>query len=356
VPVPFWMRAPGECPGTYALEVAMDELAVACGIDPIELRIRNEPDVDPETGHPWSDRRLVECLQSGAERFGWAPRDPTPGIRRDGEWLVGTGVASAVYPAMIQPGNSARIEHVAPGRFAVQIGAVDIGTGTWTALTQIAADALGCDLDAIDLQIGDTDLPAASVEGGSSGISSWGRAIVAAAQQFRHDHGADPAVGVATTADAPENEEAQNYAMYSFGAHFAEARVSRHTGEIRVSRMLGVFSIGRAINPTTLRSQLIGGMTMGLSMALHEESVRDHRFGHVVTQDLASYHISSHADIPDIDAIWLDDVDEHSNPMGSRGAGEIGIVGSPAAVVNAIYHATGVRVRDLPVTCDALLT
>jgi xanthine dehydrogenase YagR molybdenum-binding subunit len=356
VPVPFWMRAPGECPGMYALEVAMDELAVACGIDPIELRIRNEPDVDPETGHPWSDRRLVECLQTGAKRFGWASRDPTPGVRRDGEWLIGTGVASAVYPAMIQPGNSARIEHVAPGRFAVQIGAVDIGTGTWTALTQIAADALGCDLDAIDLQIGDTDLPAASVEGGSSGISSWGRAIVAAAQQFRHDHGADPAVGVATTADAPESEEAQNYAMYSFGAHFAEARVSRHTGEIRVSRMLGVFSIGRAINPTTLRSQLIGGMTMGLSMALHEESVRDHRFGHVVTQDLASYHISAHADIPDIDAIWLDDVDEHSNPMGSRGAGEIGIVGSPAAVVNAIYHATGVRVRDLPVTCDALLT
>jgi xanthine dehydrogenase YagR molybdenum-binding subunit len=356
VPVPFWMRAPGECPGMYALEVAMDELAVACGIDPIELRIRNEPDVDPETGHPWSDRRLVECLQTGAERFGWAPRDPTPGVRRDGEWLIGTGVASAVYPAMIQPGNSARIEHVAPGRFAVQIGAVDIGTGTWTALTQIAADALGCDLEAIDLQIGDSDLPAASVEGGSSGISSWGRAIVAAAQQFRHDHGADPAVGVATTADAPENEEAKNYAMYSFGAHFAEARVSRHTGEIRVSRMLGVFSIGRAINPTTLHSQLIGGMTMGLSMALHEESVRDHRFGHVVTQDLASYHISAHADIPDIDAIWLDDVDEHSNPMGSRGAGEIGIVGSPAAVVNAIYHATGVRVRDLPVTCDALLT
>ncbi|MDT5331194.1 MAG: xanthine dehydrogenase YagR molybdenum-binding subunit [Mycobacterium sp.] len=356
VPVPFWMRAPGECPGMYALEVAMDELAVACGIDPIELRIRNEPDVDPETGHPWSDRRLVECLQTGAERFGWAPRDPTPGVRRDGEWLIGTGVASAVYPAMIQPGNSARIEHVAPGRFAVQIGAVDIGTGTWTALTQIAADALGCDLEAIDLQIGDSDLPAASVEGGSSGISSWGRAIVAAAQQFRHDHGADPAVGVATTADAPENEEAKNYAMYSFGAHFAEARVSRHTGEIRVSRMLGVFSIGRAINPTTLHSQLIGGMTMGLSMALHEESVRDHRFGHVVTQDLASYHISAHADIPDIDAIWLDDVDKHSNPMGSRGAGEIGIVGSPAAVVNAIYHATGVRVRDLPVTCDALLT
>ncbi|OBG23516.1 xanthine dehydrogenase [Mycolicibacterium celeriflavum] len=355
VPVPFWMRAPGECPGMYALEVAMDELAVACGVDPVELRIRNEPDVDPETGNPWSDRRLVECLRTGAERFGWTSRDPEPGTRCEGEWLVGTGVASSVYPAMNMPGNGARIECVAPGRYAVGIGAVDIGTGTWTALSQIAADSLGCELDAIDLQIGDTKLPAASVEGGSSGISSWGRAIVAAAQQFRRDHGDDPAVGVATTAEAPENEEAQNFGMYSFGAHFVEARVSRHTGEIRVSRMLGVFSVGRVINPVTLRSQLIGGMTMGLSMALHEESVRDPRFGHVVTRDLATYHISSHADVPAVEAMWLDDVDKHSNPMGSRGAGEIGIVGSAAAVVNAVYHATGIRVRDLPVMCDAVL-
>jgi xanthine dehydrogenase YagR molybdenum-binding subunit len=356
VPVPYWMRAPGECPGMYALEVAMDELAVACDIDPIELRMRNEPDVDPETGNPWSDRRLVECLTTGADRFGWAPRDPAPGVRRDGEWLVGTGVASSVYPAMIQPGNSARIEVVAAGRYAVQIGAVDIGTGTWTALTQIAADALGCEMSEIELQIGDTELPAASVEGGSSGVSSWGRAIVAAARAFRAEHGEQPPVGAASTADAPDNEEASDYGMYSFGAHFVEARVSRHTGEIHVSRMLGVFSVGRVINPITVRSQLIGGMTMGLSMALHEEGVRDHRFGHIVTQDLATYHISSHADIPQIDAIWLDSVDKHSNPMGSRGAGEIGIVGSAAAVVNAVYHATGVRVRDLPVLCDALLT
>jgi xanthine dehydrogenase YagR molybdenum-binding subunit len=356
VAVPFWMRAPGVCPGMFALEVAMDELAEACGIDPIEVRIRNDPDVDPETGNPWSDRRLVDCLQTGAERFGWTPRDPAPAKRSDGEWLIGTGVASAAYPAKVAPGNAARIEHLAAGRYAVQIGAVDIGTGTWTALTQIAADALGCEMTAIELQIGDTTLPSASVAGDSAGISSWGGAVVAAARQFRREHGEQPAVGASTTTEAPKNRDAENYRMYSFGAHFAEARVSRVTGEIRVSRMLGVFSIGRAINPTTLRSQLIGGMTMGLSMALHEESVRDHRFGHVVTQDLATYHISAHADIPDIDAIWLDSVDEHLNPMGSRGAGEIGIVGSPAAVVNAVYHATGVRVRDLPVTCDALLT
>lgn len=356
VPVPFWMRAPGECPGMFALEVAMDELAVACDIDPIELRIRNEPPVDPETGSPWSNRRLIECLQTGAERFGWAGRDPKPGNRCEGEWLIGSGVASAVYPAMVMPGNAARIEHAAPGRFVVQVGAVDIGTGAWTALAQIAADALGVELSAIDLQIGDTALPSASVAGGSSGITSWGRAIVAAARAFRHDHGEHPEVGVHTTAAATDaNEEAEKYGIYSFGAHFVEARVSRFTGEVHVSRMLGVFSVGRVINPTTLRSQLIGGMTMGLSMALHEDSVRDPRFGHIVTRDLATYHISAHADVPAIEAIALDDIDEHANPMGSRGAGEIGIVGSAAAVANAVFHATGVRLRDLPITCDALI-
>jgi xanthine dehydrogenase YagR molybdenum-binding subunit len=355
VPVPFWMRAPGECPGTYAVEVAMDELAVACGVDPIDLRVRNDPDVDPETGKPWSGRHLVECLRLGAERFGWASRDPSPAQQVAGDWYVGLGVASATYPAMQMPGNTARITYEAEGRYLVQIGAADIGTGTWTALTQIAADALGCGVAAVELQIGDSALPAASVAGGSSGITSWGRAIVAAARQFRRDHGDPAAIGATTVAEAPENPEADTFTMQSFGAHFVEARVNRDTGEIRVPRMLGVFSIGRAINARTLRSQLIGGMTMGLSMALHEESVRDPRFGHVVTQDFATYHISAHADVADIDAIWLDEADEHINPMGSRGAGEIGIVGSAAAVVNAVYHATGVRVRDLPVTLDKVL-
>lgn len=354
VAVPYWMRAPGECPGAFATEVAMDELAAACGVDPVELRIRNEPDVSPENGRPWSDRRLVECLRTGAERFGWAQRDPAPRTRRDGEWWVGTGVASAVYPAKNVPGSSARIEFVGGG-YRVQIGAADIGTGTGTALAQIAADALGVAVGEVDLRIGDTDLPKASVEGASSGLSSWGLAVCTAVEAFRRQHGSHPPVGAATVADAPEMTDAANYATFSFGAQFAEARVHRLTGEIRVSRMLGVFSVGRVVNPITLRSQLIGGMTMGLSMALHEESVRDHRFGHVVTQDFAGYHIACHADVPEVEAHWLDSVDTTLNPMGSRGAGEIGIVGSAAAVANAVHHATGTRVRDLPITCDALM-
>lgn len=355
VAVPFWMRAPGECPGTYAAEVAMDELAVAAGVDPVELRIRNEPDVDPETGNPWSGRHLVQCLRRGAEQFGWDARNSAADQQLSGDWYVGFGMASSTYPGMAMPGNAARITHAEQGRYTVEIGAADIGTGTWTTLTQIAADALGVDMDAVDLRIGDTDLPPASVAGGSSGLTSWGSAIVAAAQQFRHDHGEVPAVGVTTTAEGPESPGDQEYTVQSFGAQFVEARVNRDTGEIRVPRMLGVFDIGRAINTRTLRSQLIGGMTMGLSMALHEESVRDPRFGHVVTQDLASYHISSHADVEDIDAVWLDEPDEHLNAMGSRGAGEIGIVGAAAAVANAVYNATGVRVRDLPVTLDKVL-
>lgn len=354
VAIPFWMRAPGECPGTYAAEAAMDELAVACGIDPVELRIRNEPEVDPETGKPWSGRHLVECLRLGAERFGWETRNPTPGQQMSQDWFIGMGVASSTYPGMAMPGNAARITYAAEGRYAVAIGAADIGTGTWTTLTQIAADALGCGVDAVDLQIGDTDLPPASVAGGSSGMTSWGTAIATAAEQFRRDHGDPPAVGATTMAES-SGPESDDFTVQSFGAQFVEVRVHRDTGEIRVPRMLGVFDVGRAINGRTLRSQLIGGMTMGLSMALHEESVRDTRFGHVVTQDLATYHISSHADVEDVDAIWLNTPDEHFNVMGSRGAGEIGIVGAAAAVANAVYNATGVRVRDLPVTLDKVL-
>lgn len=354
VAVPSWMRAPGEMPGMFALEVAMDDLAEATGIDPIELRERNEPEVDPETGNPFNNRRLVECLHRGADLFGWQGRPTEPRATLEGDWWVGTGVASATYPCSFIPGNAARIVALDGGRYAVSIGAVDIGTGSRTVLVQIAADALGVDPDSVDLAIADTDLPMATVAGGSSGTNSWGTAITQTAQQFRADHGEHPDPGVETTTTADAYPDA-GHALHSFGAVFAETRVHRLTGEIRVPRLLGVYSVGRVINPVTARSQFLGGLTMGLSAALFEEAYQDPRFGHVVTQDLASYHVASHADVRDLRVEWLDDVDELSTPMGSRGIGEIGIVGTSAAIVNAASHATGVRVRDLPATADAFL-
>ncbi|MDX6301590.1 MAG: xanthine dehydrogenase YagR molybdenum-binding subunit [Nocardioidaceae bacterium] len=355
VPVPSWMRAPGEAPGMYGLESAMDELADACGIDPVELRVRNEPEKDPETGRPWSSRRLVECLRRGAERFGWDDRRP-PGSRREGDWLVGMGVASATYPGFTMPGSVASVTYRGEGRYDVRIGAADIGTGTWTTLAQIAADALGCPFECVHLEIGDTALPMATVEGGSSGMSSWGSTVVAAARTFRDKFGEDPGVGDSVSDSAPQKlPDAKKLAVHSFGAHFVEARVNVDTGEVRVPRMLGVFSCGRIVNPRTARSQFIGGMTFGISMALHEASVMDHRLGHIATRDLVDYHVPVNADVGDLEVLWLDEPDEHANPMGTKGIGEIGIVGSAAAVANAVHNATGIRVRDLPITPDKLV-
>ena len=355
VAVPSWMRAPGEMPGMFAQEVAMDELAVATGLDPIVLRERNDPEIDPETGKPFLCRRLVECLHRGAERFGWDARPAEPRATLDGEWWVGTGMAASTYPAMRQPGNAARVRALGEGRYAVSIGAVDIGTGARTVLTQIAADALGVGPHAIALEIADSLLPTASVAGGSSGTSSWGTAIVGAAQRFRADHGDSPDAGVETTAGAADDPEVEKWSTHSFGAVFAETRVNRWTGEVRVPRLLGVYSVGRIVNPMTARSQLLGGLVMGLSAALLEESHRDPRFGHVVTQDLATYHVASNADVRDLQVEWLAESDEVFTPMGSRGIGEIGIVGTAAAIANAAYHATGVRARAIPVTPDVFL-
>jgi xanthine dehydrogenase YagR molybdenum-binding subunit len=359
LPNNFIMRAPGEAPGMFALESAMDELAVAGGFDPIELRIRNEPTLDPDTGHPFSSRGLVACLRAGAKRFDWAPRDPTPGARRDGRWLVGTGVAASTYPVYEMPATAlVRVDR--DGRYIVQIDAVDIGTGAWTALTQIAADALEVPLERVHLEIGDSALPRAYLAGGSSGTGSWGWAIVDAARalraRLRDEHGGVVlAEGLEATGAFDANSEAQRFAMHAFGAQFAEVRVNADTGEVRVPRLLGVFAAGRIINPRTARSQFIGGMTMGLSMALHETSVMDPRAGQVVNHDLAEYHITASADVSSVEAHWLDEHDPYVNAMGSKGIGEIGIVGTAAAVVNAVHHATGVRVRDLPVTLDKLL-
>jgi xanthine dehydrogenase YagR molybdenum-binding subunit len=355
VPKPSWMRAPGETPGMFAGEVAMDELAVACGLDPVELRIRNEPERDPESGKPWGNRHLVECLREGARRFGWSSRDPRPGQRRERGWLIGSGVASSTYPRYVLMGSRATIRFGEDGRYRVRIGAADLGTGTWTTLTQIAADALSCAPESIRLEIGDTDLPHATVAGGSSGMSSWGWAIVAAARELRRRHGSRPPAGAEASAETPKEAADKTFAQHSFGAQFAEVRVNPETGEVRLTRMLGVFSAGRIINPRLARSQLIGGMTMGVSMALHEESVMDECLGQIVNHDLAGYHIATNADIVDLDATWLDEVDDRSTPMGSRGIGEIGIVGAAAAVANAVYHATGKRMRAVPITPDKLL-
>jgi xanthine dehydrogenase YagR molybdenum-binding subunit len=354
VPVPSWMRAPGECPGMFGPEVAMDELAELLGLDPIELRIRNEPEVDPDSGKPFSSRNLVACLREGAARFGWAERDPQPRSRRAGDWWVGAGVAASVYPTMRMPRSSATIRYTG-GRFVVEIGAADLGTGTWTTLPQIAADALGVDIEQVEVRIGDTDYPMASVAGGSTGMATWGSAIVEAARAFREKVGEHPSDGDEVDASIGPNPNTERYAMYAFGAQFAEAHVHVDTAEIRVPRLLGVFAAGRIINPRLARSQFIGGMTMGLSMALHEQSVLDPRFGHVVNHDLAEYHIATCADAAGVDAHWIDEHDPYVNPIGSKGIGEIGIVGTAAAVANAVHNASGVRVRHLPVTLDKLL-
>src|SRR6266446_5654896 len=359
VPVPTIMRAPGECPGMFALESAMDELAIACGLDPIELRIRNEPGVDPESGRPFSSRGLVVCLREGAQRFGWTQRDPQPRARRDGPWLIGTGVAASTYPSVQFPA-AALVQVDRAGHYLVRIDASDIGNGAWTVLTQIAADALEVPPERVHLEIGDSALPKAGAAGGSSGTASWGWAIVNAASalraRLREEYGgAVPAAGLEATGEVGDNPEAQHFSMHAFGAQFAEVRVDADTGEVRVPRLLGVFAIGRVINPKTARSQLLGGMTMGLSMALHEASVLDPRFGDFVNHDFAEYHIATNADVGTIDVTWIDEEDLHVNPLGAKGVGEIGIVGTAAAIANAVYHATGIRVRELPITLDKLL-
>jgi xanthine dehydrogenase YagR molybdenum-binding subunit len=359
VPTPSWMRAPGECPGMYALESALDELASACRVDPIDLRIANEPPVDPENGKPWSSRNLVACLRDGAERFGWADRDATPGVRRDGDWLVGTGVACSTYPTY-RSGSRAAVEAHRDGRFTVAVCGADIGTGARTILTQIAADALDVSPELIDVELGDSSLPRGPVAGGSMGTASWGAAVVRACETLRAKlaelGGVVPDDGVEALADTADEVAAlAKLARHAFGAQFAAVRVNPRTGEVRVPRLLGVFAAGRIVNPTLARSQFIGGMTMGLSMALFEQSLLDLEFGDYLNHDFAQYHVPTCADVLDIDAVWVDEHDDQLNPIGSKGIGEIGIVGTAAAIANAVHHATGVRVRRLPITPDRLI-
>ncbi|MGW3731286.1 xanthine dehydrogenase family protein molybdopterin-binding subunit, partial [Streptomyces sp. NPDC000851] len=357
VPTPTWMRAPGEAPGSFALESALDELAEKCGLDPIELRTRNEPEAGPVSGLPFSSRNLLACFQEGARRFGWADRDPRPGLRRDGRWLLGTGTAAASFGAGAAP-STAALTAEADGTFTVRITASDIGTGARTALTLIAADALEVAPDRVRVRIGDSDFGFAMIAGGSMGTRSWGWAIMAAAQELRERlalGGGIPPEGITVRSDtsAAVGALAQKE-RHSFGAQFAEVAVDVTTGEVRVRRMLGMFAAGRIVNPLTARSQFIGGMIWGISMALHEEAVRDRTSGGHVGADLAGYHVAAHADVPHIEADWVDDPDP-DDPVGIKGIGEIGIVGAAAAIANAVWHATGVRHRNLPIRPDRVL-
>ena len=352
IPSPSHCRAPGEAPGFFALECALDELAELVAVDPVDLRIRNEPSLDPDTGEEFSSRNLVACLRRGADRFGWWDRKPV----RKGRMLVGHGVASSMYPTFQAP-SSARVSITKAGSFSVSIAAVDMGTGARTALAQIAAEALGVDVDLVTVELGDSSLPWAIGGFGSMGTASWGHAVILACRELRELMGdgvsGEPLSAFARTDEAIASLEP--YSRHAYGAQFVEVAIDGYTREIRVTRHLGVFAAGRIINPKLARSQFIGGMTWGISMALHEHAVMDARFGDFVTKDLSSYHFSTSADIPSIEVEWIDEHDPHINPAGVKGIGEIGIVGTAAAIANAVHDATGVRIRDLPITLDKLL-
>ncbi len=390
-----FMRAPGESVGTFALECAVDELAAKLGMDPIELRIRNEPEKDPTEGKPFSMRNVVEAWRAGAERFGWGKRNPTPGATRDGEWLVGMGCATATYPYYRMPGGAARITLTKDGHARVEVAAHEMGMGTATAQTQVAAERLGLAMEQVSFGYGDSIMPGLVLAGGSQQTASIGASVVAAhhalvAELLKLAGNDSPLAGlsadevggldgglakldepgrhesyasilaragrdeVAAQAAAPMPMEAQHWSMHSYGAMFCEARVNAVTGEARVRRFLGSFDCGRILNAKTAASQFRGGIIMGLGLALMEETQFDERKGRVMNPSLAEYHVPVHMDVPEIDVIWTDIPDPHA-PMGAHGIGEIGITGTGAAVANAVYNATGKRVRDLPITLDKLL-
>jgi xanthine dehydrogenase YagR molybdenum-binding subunit len=353
------VRAPGEAPGLLAFESAIDELAVALNMDPIELRILNEPAVHPETGQPFSDRRLVECMRDGARRFGWAQRPARPGSLRDGRWLVGYGMAAAVRMQFQLP-SKATVRMKPDGSVVVRSDITDIGTGTYTIVAQVAAETLGVPLERVTVEIGHSDYPPGAGSGGSFGATNTCTAVYNACLALREKLGngsvpaeaAEAEGGIAAMWDDPNYRD---YSIHAYGAHFAEVGVDADTAEIRLRRMLGVFAAGRIFNAKTARSQLIGGMTFGVSSALLEEAVVDTRTGAFLNHDLAGYLVPVHADIPEIDAVLLDGFDSKANVLGAKGVGELGNCGANAAVANAVFNATGVRVREFPITIEKVL-
>ena len=390
-----FMRAPGEAVGTFALECAVDELADRMAIDPIELRIRNEPDKDPTSGRPFSSRHIVEAYRAGAERFGWDQRSVKPRSSRDGEWLIGMGCATATYPYYRMPGGAARLTLSADGSVVVRAAAHEMGMGTATTHAIVTAERLGLPMKNVTVLYGDSEFPGVILAGGSQQTASVGAAVIAAQRALFEEllklldkdsplHGlkADDVGGrnsglcridkpevcqsyvsileragrdqVSVDGAASMPMETQHWSMHSHGAMFCEVRVNAITGEPRVSRFLGSFDCGRIINAKTASSQFRGGIVMGLGLALMEETMFDERSGRVMNPSLAEYHVPVHMDVPNIDVMWTDIPDPHT-PMGAHGVGEIGITGVGAAVANAVFNATGKRIRELPIRLDRLM-
>jgi xanthine dehydrogenase YagR molybdenum-binding subunit len=397
---PLFMRAPGEATGSIALESAIDEMAQACGMDPLAFRLANYAEVEPISGKPFSSKALRGCYTQGAERFGWQRRPLAPRQMRDGDGLlIGWGVGTATFPALMFQGH-AKAQLRQDGSGVMEIGAHDMGQGASTALAQIAADSLGLDIDQVEFRSGTSDLPDAGIAGGSAHTATAGMAIYSAgadvigrlADLATNDHrsplfGAGNAGVVARGGrlfrrdDESRNESyadilaragraaiagqgngtidqaAQSiYAMHAHGAVFAEVKVDPDLGQMRVTRVVGAFAAGRIINPRMVRSQLCGGMIWGVSFALHEHAMMDKRSGRPMNPNLAEYHIPVNADVPFIEALLVEEHDPHVNALGIKGVGEIGITGTAGAVANAVWHATGVRVRKFPITLDRLLT
>ena len=377
------MRAPSDTPGSMAVEIAMDEMAEKLGLDPVDFRVMNDSSVDPEQPErPYSQRHLKECLQQGAQRFGWAKRNAKPAARREGDWLIGMGMAGAFRDGPVTQ-SAARVRLDAQGRLSVETDMTDIGTGSYTIIGQTAAEMLGVPLERVSVKLGDSSYPVSSGSGGQWGANSSTSGVYAACVQLREQIarklGFDPARAVfengevlqdgkrATLAEAAadatlEAEDSiefgdlnKRYRISTFGAHFVEVAVHAATAEVRVRRMLAVCSAGRILNPKTARSQVIGAMTMGVGAALMEELSVDTRYGLYINHDLAGYEVPVHADIPHQEVVFLDESDALSSPMKAKGVGELGICGVSAAVANAIYNATGVRIRDYPITLDKLL-
>ena len=356
LPVADSMRAPGDAVGQLALEQAMDELAYKLDLDPIELRLRNEPTEDPEKHVPFSTRTLVACLQSGAEKFGWNQRPRVPGTLKDGQWLIGLGMSAAIRPNLRRPAT-AKVRVDEDRQVIVEMDMTDIGTGSYTIFAQVAAETLDLPVEKVTVKLGHSSYPKTPGSGGSFGAASCCSALREACLELKKKVGDGQGPGnLQVEARAAPGEEFKKFSQHSYGAHFAEVGVDATTGEVRLRRMLGVFDAGRILNPKTARSQLIGGMIWGVGSALHEQAVVDPRSGSFVNHDLAGYHVPVHADIPAIDAIMLTGFDDKSNPLGSKGVGELGICAAGAAVANAIYNACGVRVRDYPITPDKILS